>query len=110
MDDPLPDPLEYSLQLRLADRVHPFCALVQNTVPFRKTVEYIGLSPARVESERHGCWWDSFGLLTQVMRTHDKTWRKSAYGVVHFGNVSWDPQWAEQKATQRDSLLLQYSA
>ncbi|HVX42484.1 MAG TPA: hypothetical protein VHC49_01290 [Mycobacteriales bacterium] len=108
-DAPLPDPLEYAVELRMTDRVHPFCVLVRNSPEFRKTVDYIGLSPGRVEAERGGRWWDTLGLMTQVMRTHGKTWRRSAYGVLHFGSVSWDAQWAEEKAALRDSLLRRYT-
>jgi hypothetical protein len=106
--DPWPEPLEYSVELRLADRVHPFCALLRNTPAFRSTVEHLGLSPAVVQSERGGRWWDTLGLLTQVMRTHGLGWRESEYGVLHFGNVSWDSQWAAEKAAARDRLLAEY--
>jgi hypothetical protein len=107
-DEPWPAALEYALELRVADRVHPFCTLIRNTPQFRLATEHLGLSPGRIESERGGRWWDTLGLLTQVMRTHGLSWRESEQGVLHFGNVSWDDRWAEEKARRRDELLAHY--
>ncbi|HET6297744.1 MAG TPA: hypothetical protein VFG33_30445 [Kribbella sp.] len=102
-------PFEFAVELQLDDRVHPFCALIRNTPAFRATVENLGLSPAMVQCERGGKWWDTLGLLTQVMKTHGLTFRSSGQGVIHFGNVSWDPQWAAEKAAARDALLAKYT-
>lgn len=74
----------------------------------RKTVETFGLSAGMVQSERTGRWWDTLGILTQVMATHGLDWKYSSQGVVHFGNVSWDDQWAAEKAAARDRLLAEY--
>lgn len=101
-------PIEYSLELQLNDRVHPFCTLIRNDETFRRTVEHIGLSPATVQAERGGKWWDTLGMLTQVMKTHGRNWRLSEQGVIHFGNVSWDSEWATEKAATRDALLEKY--
>lgn len=108
-DDAWPEPIEYSLEIQLNERVHPFCALVRNDATFRRTVEHVGLSPAAVQAERGGKWWDTLGLLTQVMKTHGKHWTLSEQGVVHFGNVSWSSDWAAEKAAARDRLLASYS-
>ncbi|WP_432950041.1 hypothetical protein ACQPXM_18055 [Kribbella sp. CA-253562] len=102
------NPIEYSLELQLTDRVHPFCALLRNDDVFRRTVEVIGLSPAAVQAERGGKWWDTLGLLTQVMKTHGRHWNLSAHGVIHFGNVSWSSDRAAEKAAARDRLLATY--
>jgi hypothetical protein len=108
-DDDWSDPIEYALKLQLTDRVHPFCALLRNDDAFRRTVEHVGLSPAAVQAERGGKWWDTLGLLTQVMKTHGRHWNLSEQGVIHFGNVSWSSDWAAEKATARDRLLAAYS-
>ncbi len=111
---PLPDgawsePTSYAVELQLDDRIHPFCAVIENSPEFRSVVENLGLSPAAVQCERGGKWWDTLGLLTQVMKTHRRTWRRSDVGVIHFGNVSWDPQWAAEKAADRERLMRQYT-
>ncbi len=90
------------------DRIHPFCALLRNDTAFRTTVELIGLSPAGTQCVRGARWWDTLGLLTQVMKTHGRTWHRSEVGVIHFGNVSWTTEWAQQKAEQRDTLLARH--
>ncbi|MGC4942901.1 hypothetical protein [Kribbella sp. DT2] len=108
-DDDWSDPIEYSVTLQLTDRVHPFCALIRNDAAFRRTVEHVGLSPAAVQAERGGKWWDTLGLLTQVMKTHGRHWTLSDQGVIHFGNVSWSSDWAAEKAAARDRLLAPYS-
>lgn len=107
-DAPWSDPIEYRVELQLTDRVNPFCALIRNSPELRLAVEHVGLSPAVVQSERGGKWWDSLGMLTQIMKTHGLTWKQSDVGVIHFGNVSWDPTWATEKAAARDKLLAEY--
>lgn len=104
------DAISYDVVRHGADRIHPFCALIGNTTLFRRTVETFGLSPAMVQSERSGRWWDTLGLMTQVMRINGLTWRRSEVGVTHFGNVSWDDRWAAEKAADRDRLMTQYVA
>ncbi|GAB3925916.1 hypothetical protein GCM10011575_06760 [Microlunatus endophyticus] len=102
------EPYEFEVENRAGDRIHPFCALLRNTTALRRTVELFGLSAGLVQSERTGRWWDTLGILTQVMATHGLGWKESAYGVVHFGNVSWDNQWTAEKAAARDRLLADY--
>lgn len=102
------EPYEFEVENRAADRIHPFCALLRNTEALRRTVELFGLSAGLVQSERTGRWWDTLGILTQVMATHGLGWKESLYGVVHFGNVSRDDQWAAEKAAARDRLLADY--
>ncbi|WP_152363950.1 hypothetical protein [Microlunatus speluncae] len=100
------EPYEY--RIGYGDRVHPFCVLVRNDAPFRTAVEVIGLSPGGTQCVRGALWWDTLGLLTQVMKTHDRSWRRSDAGVIHFGNVSWTADWAAEKAGQRDVLLARH--
>ncbi|GAB3400693.1 hypothetical protein [Flindersiella endophytica] len=91
------------------DRVHPFCVLVRNDTPFRLAVELIGLSPSATECVKGAMWWDTLGLLTQVMKTHGRTWRRSSRRVLHFSSVSWTTYEAEEKNARRDELLRQYA-
>ena len=91
------------------DRVHPFCTLVRNDQVFRSIVELLGLSPAMTECVRGGLFWDALGLLTQVMRTHGRTWTTSAQSVLHFAGVSWRTDQASRHAAHRDALLERYA-
>jgi hypothetical protein len=98
----------YEFDVDYGDRVHPFCVLVRNDAPFRTTVQLLGLSPAMTQCVRGGMFWDTFGLLTQVMRTHGRSWALSSQRVVHFAGASWQSEWAEDKAARRDALLGRY--
>lgn len=100
------EPYEY--ETGYGDRVHPFCVLVRNDHVFRTAVETIGLSPGGTQCVRGALWYDTLGLLTQVMKTHDRTWRRSEAGVIHFGSASWNSDWAIEKARHRDLLLDRY--
>lgn len=91
------------------DRVHPFCVLVRNDKPLRLAVELIGLSPSGTECVKGAMWWDTLGLLTEVMKTHSRTWRRSSQRVLHFSSVSWTTYEAEEKSARRDELLEQYA-
>jgi hypothetical protein len=91
------------------DRLHPFCVLVRNDAPFRLAAELIGLSPSATECVRGARWWDTLGLLTQVMKTHGRTWRRSSCRVLHFSSVSWTTHDAERKNARRDELLQRYA-
>jgi len=95
---------------RIGDRANPFCLLLSNKLAVRRAVDVIGLSPAITQCVRGGQWWDTMGLLTQVMKTHGLSWRYSAANVGHFANVSWTNEWSVEKARRRDVLLSQYAA
>lgn len=88
----------------LGDRAHPFCTILRNTPALRRAVDLIGLSPAMTQCERGGRWWDTLGLFTQVMRTHDLDWSYSTRQAGHFGSVSWTTEWSQIKAQRRDRL------
>jgi hypothetical protein len=105
-EEPWPPLREYVV--RLTDRVWPFCTLVRNDEVFRRIVRSIGLSAAHNEALRGGRQWDTFGLLTSVMQTHGRRWRRSARRVIHFGGVSYTDEMADLKARRRDELLLRY--
>ncbi len=105
-DEPWPPLREYVV--RLTDRIWPFCTLVRNDDVFRRIVRSVGLSAANNQCLRGGRQWDTFGLLTSVMETHDRRWRRSARRVIHFGAVSYSDELAEQKARGRDELLERY--
>jgi hypothetical protein len=51
----------------------------------------------------------SLGLLTQVMKTHGRSWRRSTCQVLHFSSVSWTTDDAECKVARRDELLDHYA-
>src|SRR5215510_11939007 len=53
-------------------RCSPVCYLVKNTPLFRRVVEIIGLTPARRLHLDRELYYDTFGLMTAVMRTHDQ--------------------------------------
>jgi hypothetical protein len=98
----------YEFDIGYGDRVHPFCALVRNDAPFRTTVTELGLSPAVTYCVRGALFFDTLGLLTQVMKTHGRTWRRSSRSVIHFGNASWQSTPEDGKAARRDALLHTY--
>lgn len=52
------------------NRLHPCCALINNTPIFRSVVEHIGLSCASLLYADHNDFLDTFELMTKVMRTH----------------------------------------
>ncbi|WP_020574031.1 hypothetical protein [Actinopolymorpha alba] len=100
----------YEFEVGYGDRLHPFCALVRNDAPFRSTVELLGLSSAMTQCVRGALFFDTFGLLTQVMKTHDRSFARSSQKVIHFGNVSWQSAYADEKAARRDALLRRYAS
>lgn len=101
-----PEPYEY--ETGYGDRVHPFCVLVRNDRAFRTTVEVLGLSPGGTQCVRGAVWFDTLGILTQVMKTHGKTWRKSSRSVLHFASVSWRSEQDALHAGHRDAMLEKY--
>jgi hypothetical protein len=93
-------------------RLHPCCALVKNTPLFRLVVEEVGLSSAKylwAESEES---FDTFKLMTKVMKTHGLKHVISSQLVLHFFCVSyvWESteHWNEAKTNRRDDLLSRY--
>ena len=86
-------------------RLHPCCALVKNSPPFRRIVTEVGLSGLtyhRVEGEEY---WDTFELMTKVIRTHGLRHAICAKLVYHFFSVSYDPRYMDSKHKRCDELL-----
>ncbi len=93
-------------------RLHPCCALVENTPLFQSVVKEIGLSAARVLLAEREEVADTFKLMTGVLKTHGLVHRISSKMVLHFFCVSysWEPakHWDEAKARRRDEALAKY--
>jgi hypothetical protein len=65
-------------------QLHPCCALVRNTPLFQRVVEEVGQGCARYLGPERDEYLDTFKLLTQVMRTHDRRHLISRKLVRHF--------------------------
>ena len=93
-------------------RLHPCCALVKNTPLFRLVVKEVGLSSVNVLWADREEIFDTFKLMTRVMKTHGLKHMISSRVVLHFFCVSylWEPtrHWNEAKAKRRDELLSKY--
>ena len=93
-------------------RLHPCCALVKNTPLFRLVVKEVGLSSANYLWAEREEIFDTFKLMTKVMKTHGFKHVISSQMVLHFFCVSyvWEPtkHWNEAKAKKRDELLSKY--
>jgi hypothetical protein len=92
-------------------RLHPCCALIQNTPTFRNIVEAIGLSCATHHWADKDEFLDTFKLMTRVMQTHNLRHQLASVLVRHFFCVSydWDSQeLRDQKAKIRDQLLQEF--
>lgn len=93
-------------------RLHPCCALIKNTPLFRRIVKEVGLSSANYLWAEREEIFDTFKLMTKVMKTHGLKHVISSQMVLHFFCVSyvWEPtrHWNEAKAKRRDELLSKY--
>lgn len=90
----------------LLPRCHPGCTLVKNTPTFRRVVEHIGLSTAWLHGETQPTagFYDTFGLLSHVMKTHEKRYVLSSAMVLHYFCVSYDPtgmDWKQRACLER---------
>jgi GT2 family glycosyltransferase len=83
----------------IQERCHPACSLVKNSAVFRRVVEHIGISTAWIygETHPHRGFYDTFGLASQVMKTHEQTYRLSSAMVLHWFCVSYDDTAMEHK-------------
>lgn len=89
-------------------RIHPFCALIQNTPVFRAVVEEVGLFCVKFLWADREEYLDTFKLMTKVMKTHGLRHVITSPLVIHFFSVSyeWDKEEAKQaKINHRDALL-----
>ena len=92
-------------------RLHPCCALVKNTGTFQRVVAEVGLSCVQYLWARGEEYFDTFRLMTSVMRTHGLRAVRSAAMVQHFFSVSYEwepPEVMAAKARLRDRLLGEY--
>jgi GT2 family glycosyltransferase len=91
-----------------AARLHPCCALVRNTPVFQAVAREVGFSCVRYLWGERDEYFDTFRLMTSVMRTHGLRHARSACMVLHFFCVSyeWDDEALRaSKAARRDALL-----
>jgi hypothetical protein len=73
-------------------RCSPVCCLIKNTPLFRRVVEMIGLTPALQFQPDRATYYDTLGLLTQVMATHGQRFIVSSKTVNHFTETVHRPE------------------
>lgn len=95
-------------QKKFEGRIHPCCALVKNTPIFRSVVKEVGLSGVTYHYGKNLVFTDTFGLMTQVMKTHGLDFQKSSKLIIHFSHVSYNSDHIEAKEKFRDELLRKY--
>jgi GT2 family glycosyltransferase len=89
-------------------RLHPCCALVRNTPAFRRVVAEVGMSCATYHWAEHDEYFDTFTLLTKVMRTHGQHHVITDALVMHAFGVSYPNDWEATlpaKIARRDAWL-----
>ena len=74
---------------RYATRLSPVCCLIANTALFRRLVEAVGLSQAISFGVGEVIYYDTFGLMTHVMATHEQEFIVSSKTVNHFGQTTY---------------------
>lgn len=91
------------------DRLHPCCALIDNTETFRLVAEHVGLSSARMLYAEQEEYLDTFTLLTKAMRTHGRRHVVTDDALImHAFAVSYPDESSPllpQKETRRDHWL-----
>ena len=88
----------------VAPRCSPVCSLVANTPVFRRVVEHVGLGPACRFGADGLRFYDTFGLMTEVMATHGQGFVVSSKSVNHFTQAAYMPELRPPK--ERDCRLL----
>lgn len=89
---------------RIAARCSPVCTLIANTPQVRNVVTTVGMSPLiRFEVGAY-TYYDTFGMLTQVMHTHRQRFIVSATTINHFTESAHRPDLRAPK--DRDCLLM----
>ncbi|MCB0107495.1 MAG: hypothetical protein KDE53_16355 [Caldilineaceae bacterium] len=86
-------------------RLHPCCALIRNTPTFRRVVEEIGLTGINYCWVAGETYWDTFELMTKVMKTHGLYHALCPNMVYHFFSVSYDERYMERKNRECAMLL-----
>lgn len=77
---------------RSARRCSPVCSLVANTPTFQTIVKHIGLGRAVSFEVGWATYYDTFGLMTQVMATHGLDFMVSSKQINHFTMTSYDDE------------------
>jgi hypothetical protein len=85
-------------------RCSPVCSLVANTPLFRTVVDAVGLAPARRLGVDTIAFYDTFGLMTAVLRTHHQDFIVSRRTVNHFTQTAYVPE--HRGGKDRDCLTL----
>lgn len=77
-------------------RCHPGCALIRNSLPFRRTASRLGFATAVVLSAEAAVagYYDTMALASAVLSTHSLDYALSAAEVAHYFNVSYDERTA----------------
>lgn len=91
-----------------AERVHTFCLLLKNDETVRRVIESIGLSPAGRAMYADNVWWDTGGLLNEVMKTHGRGWRVSEHKVIHLSDACLGADAPENMKELRSHLMAKY--
>ena len=98
----------------LRPRCEPCCTLVANTPVFRRVNEHIGFSGASIHANdpKLAGVYDTMGLMTAVMNTHERHYLQSSLGVLHPWQVAYNrgvPA-VDVKHAQGAALLDRYRA
>ena len=88
----------------ITPRCSPVCSLIKNTPLFRRVVEIIGFTPIRRLHFDRELYYDTFGLMTSVMQTHQQRFIVSSKTINHFTQATYMPEHRAPK--DRDCLLL----
>jgi hypothetical protein len=76
----------------LRPRCEPCCTLVANTPVFRRVNEHIGFSGASIAADdpKAAGVYDTMGLMTAAMNTHEHHYLVSSCGVLHMWMVAYN--------------------
>jgi GT2 family glycosyltransferase len=94
-------------------RLHPCCALVRNTPLLRRVVREVGMSCATYHGAERNEYFDTFTLLTKVLRTHGLHHVIADELVLHAFGVSYPNAWESTlpaKEARRDEWLARFRA
>ena len=106
-------PIETSVRT-LRPRCEPCCTVVANTPIFRRVNEHIGFSGAAIHANdpKVAGVYDTMGLMTAVMNSHERHYLLSSLGVLHPWQVAYNrgvPA-VDVKHAQGAALLDRYRA
>jgi hypothetical protein len=87
------------------NRVHPCCALIRNSETFQRVVQSVGLAGVTFHGNAGEQYWDTCELTARILKTHGFGHEICRAMVLHFFNVSYNPQWLQRKLALRDRML-----